>query len=262
MRYLLTLYTDESLNEAATPDEMTSLMNEYTELTREWQDRGVMLAGEGLDPSSTATTVRVRGGERLITDGPFAESKEQLGGYYVLDCGSIDEAIALAARIPAARRGCVEVRPVIDYEAMGTEPPTWRSDFQGKKYVLTLWGDESVWETWTPEQAQQEMGRWVEYDREATAAGVMLGGEGLEPTPRAKTIRVRDGEQLVSDGPFAETKEQLGGFYLLDCKNLDDAIEWATKVPVPDDEPVEIRPVMDYTGTSYEEVERPAEARS
>jgi len=262
MRYLLTLYTDESLNEAATPDEMTSLMNEYTELTREWQDRGVMLAGEGLDPSSTATTVRVRGGERLITDGPFAESKEQLGGYYVLDCGSIDEAIALAARIPAARRGCVEVRPVIDYEAMGTEPPTWRSDFQGKKYVLTLWGDESVWETWTPEQAQQEMGRWVEYDREATAAGVMLGGEGLEQTPRAKTIRVRDGEQLVSDGPFAETKEQLGGFYLLDCKNLDEAIDWAAKVPVPDDEPVEVRPVMDYTGTSYEEVERPAEARS
>jgi hypothetical protein len=262
MRYLLTLYTDESLNEAATPDELTNLMDEYTNLTREWQDKGVMLSGEGLDPSTTATTVRVRGGERLITDGPFAESKEQLGGYYVLDCGSLDEAIALAARIPAARRGCVEVRPVINYEAMGTEPPTWRSDFQGKKYVLTLWGDESVWETWTPEQAEREMGRWVEYDREAAAAGVMLGGEGLEPTPSAKTVRVRDGEQLVSDGPFAETKEQLGGFYLLDCKNLDEAIDWAAKVPVPDDEPVEIRPVMDYTGTSYDEVERPAEARS
>jgi hypothetical protein len=262
MRYLLTLYTDERLNEAATPDELKSLMDEYTKLTREWQDRGVMLSGEGLDPSSTATTVRVRGGARVITDGPFAESKEQLGGYYVLDCGSIDEAIALAARIPAARRGCVEVRPVLNYEAMGTEPPVWRSDFQGKKYVLTLWGDESVWETWTPEQAQHEMGRWVEYDREAAAAGVMLGGEGLEPTPTAKTVRVRDGEQLVSDGPFAETKEQLGGFYLFDCKNLDEAIEWAARVPVPDEEPVEIRPVMDYTGTSYDAIQRPAEARS
>jgi hypothetical protein len=243
MRYLLTLYTDESLNEAATPDEMTSLMNEYTELTREWQDRGVMLAGEGLDPSSTATTVRVRGGERLITDGPFAEAKEQLGGYYVLDCGSIDEAIALAARIPAARRGCVEVRPVINYEAMGTEPPTWRSDFHGKKYVLTLWGDESVWETWTPEQAQQEMGRWVEYDREATAAGVMLGGEGLEPTPTAKTVRVRDGEQLVSDGPFAETKEVICGYDMLECDSLEEAVQVASAHPVARFGKIEVRAV-------------------
>jgi hypothetical protein len=261
MRYLLTLYTDESLNEAATPDEMTSMMDEYTKLTREWQDRGVMLSGEGLDPSSTATTVRVRGGERLITDGPFAEAKEQLGGYYVLDCGGLDEAIELAARIPAARRGCVEVRPVMNYEAMGAEAPTWRSESQAKKYVLTLWGDESAWESWTPEQAQQEMGSWEEYDREATAAGVMLGGEGLEPSKTAKTVRVREGERMVSDGPFAETKEQLGGFYLLDCKNLDEAIDWAAKVPLPDDEPVEIRPVMDYTGTSYEEVGKAAEAR-
>ena len=262
MRYLLTLYTEESLNEAATRDEMESLMDEYTELTSEWRDRGLMLSGEGLDPSSTATTVRVRGGERLITDGPFAESKEQLGGYYVLDCEGIDEAIELAARIPAARRGCVEVRPVMNYEAMGAEPPTWRSDFQGKKYVLTLWGDESAWESLTPEQVQQEMGRWDEYDRQARAAGVMLGGEGLEPSATAKTVRVRGGEQLISDGPFAESKEQLGGFYLLDCKDLDEAISWAAKVPLPDEEPIEIRPVMDYTGTSYEEVERPAEARS
>jgi hypothetical protein len=262
VRYLLTLYTDESLNEASTPEELKSLMDEYTALTREWLDEGLMLSGEGLDPSGAAITVRKRRGERLITDGPFTESKEQLGGYYVLDCGSLDEAIELAARIPAARRGSVEVRPVMNYEAMGAEPPVWRSEPNAKKYVLTLWGDETAWESWSPEQLQQEMGRWEEYDREAQAAGVLLGGEGLEPSPTAKTVRVREGEKFVTDGPFAETKEQLGGFYLLDCRNREEAIEWAARVPVPDDEPVEIRPVMDYSGTSYEEVQRPAEARS
>jgi hypothetical protein len=262
MRYLLTLYADESLNEASTPEELGRLMDEYTALSREWMDKRLMLSGEGLDPSSTATTVRVRGGEKLITDGPFAELKEQLGGFYVLDCGSLEEAIELAARVPAARRGCVEVRPVMNYEAMGAEAPTWRSEGHAKKYVLTLWGDESVWEGWSPEQLQHEMGRWEAYDREATAAGVLLGGEGLEPSTTAKTVRVRAGEQIISDGPFAETKEQLGGFYVLDCKDLDQAIEWAAKLPVPDDEPVEIRPIMDYEGTSYEEVQRSAEARS
>jgi hypothetical protein len=260
MRYLLTLYGDESLRDSSSPEELKRTMDEYTALTKEWLDKGLMLSGEGLDPSSTATTVRVRGGERLITDGPFAESKEQLGGYYLVDCESIDEAIELAARVPLARHGAVEVRPVMNYEAIGSEAPAWRSEFHGKKYMLTLWGDESQWESWTPEQLQESMKVWGEYDREATAAGVLLGGEGLEPSPTAKTVRVRDDERIVSDGPFAETKEQLGGFYLLDCKDLDEAIEWAAKVPVPDDAPVEIRPVMDYAGTSYEDIERRAAA--
>jgi hypothetical protein len=262
MRYLLTLYGDESQRGDASPEESKRRMDEYTALSREWLDKGLMLSGEGLDRSSTATTVRVRDGERLITDGPFAESKEQLGGFYVVECEGIDQAIELAAQIPLARFGAVEVRPVMNYEAVGAEPPVWRSQARGKKYVLTLWGDESAWEDWSPERLQQEMGRWAEYDREASAAGVLLGGEGLEPSTTAKTVRVRDGERLVSDGPFAETKEQLGGFYLLDCKDLDQAIEWAAKVPVPDGEPVEIRPVMDYAGTSYEEIERTAGARS
>jgi hypothetical protein len=261
MRYLLTLYGDESLRDSSTPEESKRTMDEYTALTKDWLDKGLMLSGEGLDSSSTATTVRVRGGERVITDGPFAESKEQLGGYYLVDCESLDEAIALAGRVPLARSGGVEVRPVMNYEAMGAEPPTWRSEYQGKKYMLTLWGDESQWEGWTPEQLQESMKLWENYDREATAAGVLLGGEGLEPSPTAKTVRVRGDERIVSDGPFAETKEQLGGFYLLDCRDLDEAIEWAAKVPLPDEEPVEIRPVMDYSGTSYEDVERRAEAR-
>jgi len=111
------------------------------------------------------------------------------------------------------------------------------------KYLLTLWGDES-WANQTPEQIQANMERWGAYTQEVKDAGVFLGGEGLQPSATATTIRVDQGH-LVTDGPFAETKEQLGGFYLLDCKDLDDAIAWAKKVPVAGGS-IEIRPVMDY----------------
>jgi hypothetical protein len=81
---------------------------------------------------------------------------------------------------------------------------------------------------------------------------VLLGGEGLQPTSTATTVRVRDGEALTTDGPFAETREQLGGYYLLDCKDLDDAISWAAKIPGAADGSVEVRPVMDYEAMGHE----------
>ena len=82
--------------------------------TSELREAGALVTADQLQPSTTATIVRVRDGETLITDGPFAETKEQLGGYYLLDCGSIDEAIEFAGRIPAAERGAVEVRPLVE----------------------------------------------------------------------------------------------------------------------------------------------------
>jgi hypothetical protein len=88
------------------------MMDGYRKFGDEITERGAYVAGEALEPVSTATTVRVKGGERLITDGPFAETKEQLGGFYLLDCKDLDEAIEYAAKIPGAQSGCVEVRPV------------------------------------------------------------------------------------------------------------------------------------------------------
>jgi hypothetical protein len=92
------------------------MMAAYDALTAELKQAGVFLGGEGLQPTSTATTVRVRDGEPLLTDGPFAETREQLAGFYLLDCGDLDEAVRWAAKIPSAKRGSIEVRPVIDYE--------------------------------------------------------------------------------------------------------------------------------------------------
>ena len=114
------------------------------------------------------------------------------------------------------------------------------------KYLLTIYGDESGWNEVTPEQSQQIMAAYGAFGQEAQAAGVLLGGEGLQPTSTATTVRVRGGETLTTDGPFAETREQLGGYYLLDCKDLDEAIGWAAKIPGAQNGTIEVRPVMDY----------------
>ena len=114
------------------------------------------------------------------------------------------------------------------------------------RYLLTIYEDESQWATMAPSDAGATMARYQAFGESAREAGAFAGGEGLQPTSTATTVRVRDRERLVTDGPFAETKEQLGGFYLLDCKDLDEAIEWASKIPGAETGSVEVRPVMDY----------------
>ena len=110
MRYLALIYSEES--GPPSPEEQQKMMDAYGAFGKEAADRGVLLGGEALEATSTATTVRVRDGETLTTDGPFAETKEVLGGYYLLDCKDLDEAIEMAAKIPGAWYGSVEVRPI------------------------------------------------------------------------------------------------------------------------------------------------------
>ena len=119
MKYLLSIYGDASGWDEATPEQGAELMAAYEAFDRAAAEAGVLLGGEALEAPSTATTVRVRDGERLLTDGPFAEAREQLGGYYLLDVADLDEALSWAARIPDAATGCVEVRAVMDFEAEG-----------------------------------------------------------------------------------------------------------------------------------------------
>lgn len=112
MRYMLLIATDEALEADRTPDQEAALMQEYGAFTAELQAAGAMLGAERLRPTSTATTVRIRDGETLVTDGPFAETKEFVGGYYMIEAANLDEAVAWAAKIPSARIGSVEVRPI------------------------------------------------------------------------------------------------------------------------------------------------------
>jgi hypothetical protein len=112
MRYLLLIAGDESALSGLTAEENAAMLDEYGEWMKAATDRGVLQGGERLRPVADATTVRVRNGEVLSTDGPFAETKEQLGGYYLVDCKDLDEAIEFAAKIPGARYGSIEVRPI------------------------------------------------------------------------------------------------------------------------------------------------------
>jgi hypothetical protein len=114
MRYLLMICTDESTVAAMSPEEGSSMMTEYATFGEEMARRGVLQGGERLRPTTDATTVQVRDGEVLTSDGPFAETKEQVGGYFVVECKDLDEAIEIAAKIPGARVGTIEVRPIWD----------------------------------------------------------------------------------------------------------------------------------------------------
>jgi hypothetical protein len=115
MQYMLLVYLDENVLDETERDQC---YRESTELTHELNTSGHYLAAAPLHPTSTATSVRVRDGKRLVTDGPFAETREQLGGYFLIDAENLDEAIAIAGRIPAARTGTIEVRPVIELPGM------------------------------------------------------------------------------------------------------------------------------------------------
>jgi hypothetical protein len=112
MRYVLMICTEEAVEAAMSPDEVSTEMAGYMAFGEEMGARGVLQGGERLRPTTDATTVRVRDGEVLTSDGPFAETKEQIGGYYVVECKDLDEAIEVAGKIPGARHGSVEVRPI------------------------------------------------------------------------------------------------------------------------------------------------------
>ncbi len=116
MQYLLMIYRNEAVLGQMDATARKQLTAEYGAFTQSIIQSGHFKAGDGLQPTSTATTVRVREGKTLTTDGPFAETREQLGGYYLIEAKDLDTALAIAARIPEAKRGSIEVRPVMIYD--------------------------------------------------------------------------------------------------------------------------------------------------
>ena len=120
MKYMLLIYHDEQGWNTITDAERQQIYLEYRKLRGELESRGQFLSGSELQPITTATTVRVRDGKELITDGPFAETHEQLGGYFLIEAKDLDEATSIASRIPSARTGTIEVRPLAESAAEAT----------------------------------------------------------------------------------------------------------------------------------------------
>ncbi|MBX3052434.1 MAG: YciI family protein [Caldilineaceae bacterium] len=116
MHYICLIYTNEAQDANASEAEQQAVMGAYYQFSEAVNKAGINKGGDALMPTSMATTVRVRDGKTITTDGPFAETKEQLGGYYILDCANLDEAIEWAAKIPGAAIGSIEVRPVMVFD--------------------------------------------------------------------------------------------------------------------------------------------------
>jgi len=234
MRYMLIYASDPDL--ASTwSDEAEAAVFSWIEET---MSSGVNLQGSRLRPTADATTVKVRDGELIITDGPYAETKEQIAGYDVLECASLDEAVGWAGRNAHSRAGAVEVRGLPD-RAPATPLP---EPGAGKtRYMMLVCTDPAV----DPREFEhgEPVDPWV---AEMDGRGVRLYGSELEAPERARTVRVRDSRAIVTDGPFAETKEQIAGFDVLECADLDEAIEVARRHPMARLGLLEVRPFWPF----------------
>lgn len=241
MKYMLMIYGAE---DSWTEQERHDCMIESMQISDELRAQGKWVDASPLHSVTTATCVRVRNGQRQVTDGPFAETTEQLGGYYILDVKDLDEAIEIASRLPPAKKGTVEVRPLLPLPPTmqlpeGETKPSTSED--QTKYILLLYAQPGVW---PPDEHAVAMAQSVEICHQLHAKGQFISAAPLQPPATAKCVRVRNGNRLVVDGPFPETKEQLGGYFLIQVPNLDEAIAIAAKIPGSHRGIAEIRPLF------------------
>jgi hypothetical protein len=237
MQYMALLYGDESA--AAQPGDPAFEAEMAAYAAFDEKHGHAVRGGEALQPSATMTTLRNGDGGPLVTDGPYAESSEVIGGYYVLEAEDLDQAIAIAADLPAAKDGAVELRPVAQYyEARPADAPAAATgQDRYVAFVRDKEGPASIPGTPEWDEGAAAHGRFAE------AAGTAVwGGCALHPISTATTVRSRDGEVLVTDGPFAEWAEAVGGFYVFAPTDRARAVELAGTIPT---DAVELVPVME-----------------
>jgi hypothetical protein len=247
MKYMLLIYGAEN---AWTEGERKACMMKSMGICDELAGQGKFLDASPLQSVLTAASVRVRDGRPLVTDGPFAETTEQLGGYYMLDLADLDEAIAVAARLPPAAKGTVEIRPLVELEGLPPERPVSTAAGEGKRtpFLLLCYDDEAVWEVAGPAALAKARAEAAALARRLSDEGRYLSASPLHPAATATCVRVRDGRRLITDGPFAETHEILGGYYLILAEDRAAALRIAAQHPGAQVGAVEVRPLFDLSG--------------
>jgi hypothetical protein len=247
MKYMLLIYGDEG---AWTEDERRACMTESLGICNELAARGKFQGASPLQSVKTAASVRVRDGVALVTDGPFAETTEQLGGYYLLDLADLDEAIAVAARLPPAAKGTVEIRPLVALEGLPPDRPLPTAPGAGSRtpFLLLCYDDEAAWEAAGPQALAAARAEAAGLARRLADEGRYLSASPLHPAATATCVRVRDGRRAITDGPFAETHEILGGYYLILAEDRGTALRLAAQHPGARRGAVEVRPLFDLSG--------------
>lgn len=235
MHYLVLLGGNESLDpEPGTPefDAMMAGYERFGELAGP-----TIRGGEALQPTATAATIRHGDGAPLVTDGPYAETTEAIGGFYVLEVDTLDDAIELAKEIPAAGTGWIALRPMVMWQV------TEGAEVTGERYLAAIYGKESPGDT--PETREWEAGA-AEHGKFVEDAGAaVLAGAAVHPLDTTTSVRVRDGEVLLSDGPVTDAAEVVGGLYVVQASNRDEAVALAQRIPVGPDGAVELRPIWE-----------------
>lgn len=247
MKYMLLVYSPEN---AWSPEEWSKCVETSMGICREMAAKGQLISAAPLLPVATGTTVRMREGQRLITTGPFAETIEQLGGYYIIDVDNLDDAIAIAGRLPPAAKGTVEVRPLFKLQGLPEEklsPEFTAHDSSLNKFMFLCYDDEEAWRNAGREAHHAAMLEAVELTHWLDGRGQYLSASPLHPIATATSVRVRNGQRLVTDGPFAETREVLGGYYVILAKDQSEAVEIAARHSGARVGAVEVRQVVDLS---------------
>jgi hypothetical protein len=249
MNYMLLICSDGVASE-----EKAAAMREHMPRWIEEMDaRGVRKYGHALKHPSTAVTVRARDGQTLLSDGPFAETKEFIGGFDLIECADLDEAIEVAAKHPVSWFHRIEIRPFADarlspsaeasscMEAVEIPARLGAQDDGAarRRYLLVMCLDGIPGSDEEEASITRDAQTWLE---EMQERGVQVFGHALKHADTATTVQVRNGEKLLSDGPFAEAREFVGGFDIIEGVSREEAIEIAAKHPLARFHMVEVRP--------------------
>jgi len=238
MKYLVFIICTDGL---PAPEELAVMQRELPGWADEVKGRGVYLLGRELDLPQTAATVRVRDGETLVADGPFAETKEFIAGFNVLECASLDEAIEVSAKCPISWFQALEIRPFMAGLRLDEKAFAFGrgEDGDARPYLLTMWMGGTPAAPFDDQAVMDEGEAW-RLDLEAR--GLQVLGNALEGPETATTVRVRDGETLLTDGPFIETKEFIAGIDVVSCADRQQAIQLAAAHPIARYHTIEVRP--------------------
>ena len=237
MKYLCSIWADG----LPAPEDLAVIQRELPGWDKEVTGRGVRLFGRELDLPQTAAAVRVRDGEILVTDGPFAETKEFIAGFSLLECADHDEAVEVAATCPISWFQTLEIRPFTGGPRLGEQAAAFGrgEDRAATPYLLAMWvggtpaappGDQAV---------RAESDAW---QQDLQARGLHILGNALGGPDAATTVRVRDGQALLSDGPFTKITEFIGGIDVVSCADRQQAIQLAVAHPIAQYHAIEVRP--------------------
>lgn len=237
MKYLQLIWADGRPSK----EDIAVMNREIPAFDEEMNSRGIRLFGRELDLPQTAVTVRVRGGEVLVTDGPFAETREFIAGFDLLECADLDEAIEVTAKNPISRFHPMELRPLLEELRLTEKISAFgRGEFgDSRPFLLSTWSPEGSTKPLGDRVVTDEVESW----RQALdARSLHMFGSALGGQDTATTLRIRDGETLLSQGSFSRTDELITAVEVVTCAGREEAIELAATHPFAGHDAIEVRP--------------------